>query len=234
MAMSEGGDEKRNLKLKVLAMLGALLVVALCVAAIYSVQTLRETVTGLAAAFQPQSKFSTVLTGAIGRLNNNPKLVVLTADITATVIQEHATLFAGYTVGSATVEVSAPAKIQYYVPVNLLSKKDFSFDAELKILTVTVPRPVLDTDVVAIDSDPDKLSVRTQFGLSPLSVFKGPGARIAALRHLKEAAIHQGEHELLRDKADKNAKEIVVKQLQPVAELLNDGVKLEVEFQKPE
>lgn len=227
---NEKQKQQQKLKLKVLAILGALLVVAACVTAIYFVQTLRDTVTGLAAAFQPQSKFKTVLTGAIGRLNNNPKLVVLTADVMATVIQENATLIGGFTVGSATVEISAPAKVQYYVPVNLLSKNDFSFDAERKILTVTVPRPVLDTEVVAIESDPDKLTVRTQMGLSPLSIFKGSGTRESAMRRLKEAAVQQGSHELLREKAEKNAKESVAKQLAPVAELLNEGVKLEVEF----
>ena len=52
------------------------------------------------------------------------------------------------------------------------------------------------------------------------------------MTHLKEAALHQGENELLSDRAEKNAKKAVADQLEPVAELLNEGVKLEVEFKK--
>lgn len=222
--------QQQALKLKVLGILVGIGVIAAAVVAVVSLKATKEVMTGIAQAFRPQTKYGTILTGTIGQLNNNPKLVVLTADVTGTVIQENTTTFAGVTVGSATVTVSVPARVQYYVPMNLLTKDDFTYDAQRKRLVVSVQRPRLDRDI--IDLDPSKITAQTQYGYSPLSLFKGKGTRDDAIKHLKEAALSQGENELLGDRAEKNAKKAIADQLAPVAELLQDGVVLDVEFKK--
>ena len=138
----------------------------------------------------------------------------------------------GLNVGTAKVEVKAPAKVQYYVPMDRLKAEDFFFDASAKRLVLTVDRPKLDTDFVDVESNPDKIQVRTEYGFRPLSIFKGAYARDEAMRHLKESALQQGDHILLHEHAEKNAKEVIAKQLNTVFQALGEGVKFEVEFKK--
>ena len=132
------------------------------------------------------------------------KVVPLTADIEAGVSHESTTTLMGVPMGSAKAEVTAPAKIQYYVPMKNLSLDDFYFDESGKRLVVKISRPILDTDMVVVNIDPDRIAKRTEFGWSPFSMFKGEGVRQEAQRHLKEAALEQGRHELLVDRAEKN------------------------------
>ncbi|HLX63772.1 MAG TPA: DUF4230 domain-containing protein [Planctomycetota bacterium] len=226
-------DPHAGTRAKYLAIVGGLAVVAVAIVTLYSISATRQALEGFSSAFQPQVSYKTLLSGTIGQLNNNPKLVVLTADIEAMVTHESTSTFVGIPVGSAKAEVKVPAKIQYYVPMKDLSLGDFTYDAQAKLLVVKIPPPILDTEVVDINSDPDKIQIRTEFGWSPLSIFKGAGVRAEAQRHLREAALEQGRHELLFDRAQKNAKEIVAQQMEKVSQALNDGVRLEVEFKKP-
>ncbi len=219
--------------MKYLSVVAALAIVAAATVALFSLNVARQAAQGAMEIFQPQTKYSTVLSGAITQLNNNPKLVVLTADINATVGVEGTTKFLGINISSAKVEITAPAKVQYYLKLKDIGMNDLYYDQLGKRLVVTIPRPIFDTEVIALDTDPDKLSVRTELGWSPLSIFKGGTVREDALRHLREAAISQGRHELLQDRADKNAKEIVGDMMSKVKDALKqDGVRLEVEFKK--
>jgi type II secretory pathway pseudopilin PulG len=215
----------------------ALVVIALIAGAtavaLYTMKSVRDAADDLTKAVQPVNNFKTVLSGAIGRLNNQPKLVVLTADVIAKVTQENSTTFAGVDVGSAKVEVSAPATVQYYVPLDRIKPDDFYFDASAKTLMLSIDHPLLDTDVVGVESNPDKINVKTEYALTrPLSLFKGSYARDEAMRHLKEAALAQGNNELLHDRADTNAKKSVGEQLSTVFQALGQGVKFEVTFKK--
>jgi hypothetical protein len=215
------------------ALIVTVLIVAATAVALYTVQSARNAAENVVKAFQPQVNFKTVLDGAIGKLNNQPKLVVLTADVTAKVTQENSTTFAGFDVGSAKVEISAPAIVQYYVPLDRIKTDDFYFDASTKTLMLSIDRPLLDTDVVSVESNPDKITVTTQYAiLRPLSFFKGSYARDEAMRHLKEAALAQGNHDLLHDRAESNAKKVLGEQMSTVFQALGQGVKFDVTFKK--
>ena len=54
---------------------------------LFFIQSARETAENITKTFQPQIQFKTVLTGAIGKLNDQPKLIVLSADVEAGVLQ---------------------------------------------------------------------------------------------------------------------------------------------------
>lgn len=219
--------------MKISALLLALVIVTGATVAMYSLNMVRQTTQNAIEAFQPQTKYVTILSGAIGKMNDTAKLVVLTVPVGVTVTQESTTTFAGFSVGSAKAEVTVPAVIQYDLKIKDISMNDFYYDALNKRLVVSIPHPTIDTDIVEIESDPAKIKVRTELGWSPLSIFKGAAVREGAMKHLKESAIEIGRHELIQERADKNAKEVVGGFLGQVKDALqSDGVRVEVEFKK--
>ncbi len=219
--------------MKYLSIVAALFIVAGTTVALYSISAFRGFTEATASAFQPKTTYNILLSGEIGKLNNSPKLVVLTAPLTASVTQESTTTLFGYNVGSAKVEVRTPAVVQYVLRLNDLSMNDLNYDELGKRLIVTIPHPTLDPDIVEVENDPSKMQVRTEFGWSPISLLKGASVRDEAMRHLKEAAIELGHHELIQDRADKNAKEAVGHLLSKVSDALkHDNVRLDVEFKK--
>jgi hypothetical protein len=217
--------------IRMLLLLGALAIVAVSAVMLYSVSLAKQTAEALSNTFQPKVKYSTILSGTIGELDNTPKLEVLSANIVAEVTQMNTTTFIGINVGSAKAVVKAPAKVRFYVPLNDLSLDDFTYEPEERRMVVRVVRPILDNDFVDVDTNPDRMIVETEYGWRPLSLFKGREVRDDAMRHLRDAALAQGRHELLRDRAEANAKKIIADKMGKVRDaLLQDGVKLEVEF----
>ncbi len=216
---------------KYLTILGALVIVCTTAVALYSLQLTKQAAKSVSDFFSPKEKYSTVLSGAIGALNNKAKLEVLSAEITATSgITSTGTIF-GVAYSTATDEVTAPAKVRYYVELDAIKMDDFYYDKLGKRMVITIPRPILDRNFVSID--PATIQRKTELGWSPLSVFKAEHAHELAVANLKEAVLQQGSHELLQDRADKNAKESVSKLLSTVSEAMAaDGVKVEVEFKK--
>jgi len=220
--------------MKCLSILIGLAIVAATTVALYSLSVVKQAAQSAAEAFHPQTKYITVLSGAIGELNNTPKLVVLTASLNASVTQESITTLFGVSVGSAKAEVTAPAKVEYILKLQDLKMDDIYYDELGKRMVVTIPHPMLDTDIIQIESDPAKIQVRTELGWSPLSIFKGGAVREEAMKHLRQSAIELGHHELLRERADKNAKDIVGDLMGKVKDAMKqDGVRLDVEFKKP-
>ncbi|MEI6236027.1 MAG: DUF4230 domain-containing protein [Planctomycetota bacterium] len=219
--------------LKWASLLLALVIVAATTVALYSLSVMKQAAHDATEIFQPQTKYLTILSGAIGELNHKPKLVVLSANITAMVTVESTTTFVGYNIGTAKVEVSAPARVQYVLNLKNLKLDDMYYDSIGKRMVITIPRPTLDTEMVQIESDPDKIQIRTAMGWSPVSYFKGATMRDDAVKHLRDAAIEQGRHELLQERAEKDAKESVGELLNTVKDAMkSDGVRLDVEFKK--
>ena len=219
--------------LKYVSILAALFIVAATTVALYSITAVRNVAQSASEAFQPKTTYMLLLSGEIGKLKNSPKLVVLTAPLNASVTQETKTTVFGYNVSSAKVEVRAPAVVQYVLQLKDLNMNDLYYDQLGKRLVVTIPHPTLDQEIVEVESDPSKIQVRTEFGWSPLSLLKGGTVREEAMHHLKDAAIELGRHELLQERADKNAKETVSNLMSKVRDALKlDDVRLDVEFKK--
>ena len=189
----------------------------------------------LGRAFAPHTDYRTETTSAIRELKNNPKLVVLTAVLDAEVHKSSSTSALWIYWGTTTVDVRAREnKVQFYVPLDDVGTANFEYDDVHKILTVRIKPPILDEDVVDVQTDPNKVDIKTSNGWSKLDHFSGAPMREEALHELRsdviQAAKQPAQYELLQLQAKANAKEHIRTLLAPLASTLKPDVKLEIEF----
>ena len=95
-------------------------------------------------------------------LQRQSKLVIQTALVTVdqSLEKENTLSLAGYAfdLGSSNLRmISLGNKVQYYVPLKEITETDIQWDSEKKTLTVKVPPPVADTEMVEIQTDPQQI-----------------------------------------------------------------------------
>jgi hypothetical protein len=189
------------------------------------------TSTGLAQAFQPRVNVNTIIYTTLSNMVSQSKLVVLSTHINVDLTKSNEKVIWGLPLGTTTVKVRALDNVvQYYVPLTNISKGDFRYDDVHKRLTLRVPAPRLDEDLVEVQSDPAKIEFRTELGWARLDSRSGQFLREQAQKELRPAIVHEGNNVLYLDKAKSNARESLKKLLEPMAGQLKEDVELEVEF----
>ena len=187
--------------------------------------------TGLAQAFQPQINANTVINTTLNRMADQSKLVVLSASVNVEITKSDEKVIWGVPLGTTVVALRArDNRVQYYVPLTNISKGDFKYDDVHKRLTLRVPKPVVDKDLVEVQSDPSKIEVRTDVGWARFDRFSGQILREQAQRELRPVIILEAKNPLYIDKAKTNAREALKKLLEPMASKLKDDVEMEIEF----
>lgn len=209
-------------------------------AATVAVETVGKTVdrmsalpTGIAAAFKPTVNVNTTIHHAIGELKKEAKLVVLTAgvDVEVQKTSEKAILWDYLQLGDTSVRLRAQDnKVQYYIPVAELSRENFEYDAESGAVCLHLPEPVLDTDFVDVQSDPDRYEVETEVGWGRLELYSGRYLEEEARRTLRGAVLEEGGSELLRERARKEAGQVVTAMLANLTAGLREDVAFRIEF----
>ena len=191
----------------------------------------RNVTAGIAQAFQPKVNATTVINTTLTRMVDQSKLVVLRTSVNVEITKSNEKEIWGIPLGVTKVALRAlDNRVQYYVPLTNLTKSDFRYDDVHKRLTVRVPAPLIDEDMVEVQSDPSKIEFRTEIGWARLNTRSGQFLRDQAQRELRPAIIREGNNSLYIDKAKMNARENLKKALEPLASQLKDDVELEVEF----
>ncbi len=95
-------------------------------------------------------------------LHKQSKLVIQSALITVDQTLEKETVLSlgGFAFGLGTSNlrmVSMGNRVQYYIPLNDVAENDIVWDGEKKTLTLKVPAPVVDSDLVEIQQDPRQI-----------------------------------------------------------------------------
>ncbi len=190
-------------------------------------------VAGIQDAFRPRVTVNTVISTTLDRLKNESKLVVLTARVNVEITKESekSVLWGKVDLGSTRVRLKAVGnKIQYYVPLEKIEREAFKYDDFHKRITVTVPAPKFDEQMVDVQSDPSMMEVQSQVGWGRLDSYSGGFLRDQARRDLRPAVVQEGKNEMYQEKARTNARVALKKLLEPLAGSLKDGIELEVEF----
>jgi Protein of unknown function (DUF4230) len=191
-----------------------------------------QLLTGLAAAFRPETTATTEIRAAIGKISTAPKFVCLTADIDAEIRKSSATNWGYLYWGTTRVALRAHNnKIQYFIPVSQIQESNFSYDEATQVVTLTMPAPRLDTEVVDVQSDPRQIEVETSNGWAKFDHWSGEPLREEAKQDLRQAVLSVAGHELLQAKARAAAQEQLQKLLSPLAAALKPGIKLQIAFQ---
>jgi hypothetical protein len=173
------------------------------------------------------------VSSAVGALNKKGKLVVLTPTINVRIekSKEDRTLWGKVYLGTTRVLVEAPDnRVQFYVPLDGISSENVTFDPEASALRVRVPRPVLDEEVVDVQSDPARMRVETNLGWASVDRLDGQFLRDQAKQELRlQVIVAAKKNQLLREKAEAVTKEKV---LQLLRQVLPEDVALDVELEE--
>lgn len=154
---------------------------------------------------------------AIGEIKKESKIVVLSAEISAEAkaSSEKSKFFIN--LGTTTVEIKADGnKVQYILPTEVITKNSFFYDEKTGALIVKLPRPILDESIVEVQSNPEKIEVKKDIGWARLSSFSGAYLETELKKNLRNSVIQAGNHELLLERAKKNAEEVVLKMLKEI------------------
>lgn len=173
--------------------------------------------------------------GVVEEVDKEPKLVVLQTSITVFVSRrsEKRLFWELLDLGDTVVELRAEDnRVQYVVPLGDFGPEDVDYDAERRILTVYLPAPELDREMIAVQSDPDKLHLRTQVGWGRLRRGSGRELEREVRDALRRVVIRYGRSEHLRDSARVNAETVLRERVfAPLATALAErDVELRLEF----
>ena len=192
---------------------------------------------GIAAAFKPEFRISyrTAISTSIDKMQRTGKLVVLQSEVGVVVTEESSKVVTvlGHPidVGTTSVQIRCGGnKIQYYMPLDHITSDTFKFDKVSQHLVVTVPEPILDTDIVDIQSDPTQIDIQTKVGWGRLDAYSGQALRQLARTHLRPAVIAEGRGSIHLEAAKQQAKHQLQQMLTPLVNQLQDRVELVVEF----
>lgn len=187
-----------------------------------------------AQSFAPRISNSTLIQTSVTRLQKEAKLVVLSADVTVEVTHTSSkVLFDAIDLGDTVVTLRTRGnRAQYFVALDQIKESDFHLTQNERALRVTVPEPRVDESIVEVQTDPDKMEIKTAIGWGRLNKRSGEMARAEAKRSLRHAVISEAKSPIYVEQARNNAREKVTALLNPLVKQL--GVtNLTVEFRRP-
>ena len=184
------------------------------------------------ALFKVNTSYSSAVASTIGDLKREQKLVVLSVPITVMLKRVSEKNLGGFLPLGTTelMMVVDDNRVQYVLRLDQLKAEDFTLDAGKKTITVRVPPPELDIDMVSVQSDPAKIHVMTNVGWASLDSSSGEKLRELARRELRETVIGEGMRPFIQEQAKQSAELNMRKLLTPLIRTLEDGVELKIEF----
>lgn len=191
----------------------------------------------LQGAAAPQYNISTIIQTSLERLREESKLVVYTADVAVMVTKfsEKKVLYGKFNLGTTTVRIRAAGnKAQIIVPLDELAAADFKFNENLHRLTVQMPPPRVDSDLVEVQTDPTFYEIETELGWARLDTFSGDFLREQARRDLRPAVIAEASHPRIIAMAKDSGREKLTALLEAAIKPVDPRLKIEVEFKEPE
>lgn len=198
-------------------------------AAINAPAKIVQTLSNFAAdAARPKINVNELVLTSLGDLHKQSKLVVLKTSINADVTRDEASSRFGIYWGTNTARVLVKdARVQYYIDLAKTSTMNYRFDAASNVLTLTLPKPRLDTEMVGID--PGQISTLDLRG--GWARFDKAATRENAILELRPTIITQANAPLVKKQAEEAGREAMGAWLRPLTDSLNkQGVRLRVEY----
>ena len=187
----------------------------------------------LSGAFKPNVTISTTVFGTLGTVKKEAKLVVMSSEIDIDVAKksEMKVLWDTLDLGDTVVRIRAfKNKVQYYLPVEGLSEKNFRYDAARKKLIFQAPAPRLDFEMVDVQSNPEMIEIQTDVGWARLKAGSGAKMEKEARIALRPSVIREGASPVLLHIAQENAEKTLKEMFKPLTNTFKEGVELEIQF----
>jgi hypothetical protein len=181
-------------------------------------------------AIRPQITVRQIAVSGIEDLKKQQKLVVLEPIVSGDVMREEGSSSWGMYWGTNVARVVVKdAHTQYYIDLSTLQTSDIDYNDAEKILRLSVPRPRLDTDMIAID--PAKIETVDLRG--GWARWDKQGTKDRAVAELKPSIIVQASKPFIRKQAEDAGIEAMQSVVSPMAQALKpEGVKIELKYRE--
>jgi hypothetical protein len=187
----------------------------------------------LKGAVKPVETARAGVTSQFARVSSSPQLVVMkdAVDVDITRSNERLILWGRLNLGKTEVELKARGnKVQFYVPMSQLKADDFSYDPDARRVVVRVPEPVLDRELVEVQSNPADIEVRRDAGWARLSALSGKALEREAREALRDEVLTAADTPERRAAARTEAAKALRPFFSDLANSLQEGVQLDFEF----
>ena len=162
-------------------------------------------------AFRAKEFIDTAIKNTITGISTKPKLVVLTAMVDVNIEKKSSKQYF-FNLGTSTIDLKIlDNKIQYIIPTASITPDIFKWDSKHNEIIIDTPTPILDRDIVEVQSDPVKIKIRKDLGWFRFDDFYGEKLLLSAKKDMRKAVLKAGENELLQYKATGEARKIIKK-----------------------
>jgi hypothetical protein len=162
---------------------------------------------------RPERKVTidSIIYSTIGELKKESKIVVMTGEVNLSVKRSHTKFFSRLNLGTTAVEVLVPKnKVQYVIPTDAISEESFRWNDETGEVSIEIPTPVIDEEIVEIQSDPSLIKVRKDIGWGRFESRSGEFLERQIRQDLRSLVIEEGKgNKLMLEQAKKNAQEVI-------------------------
>jgi hypothetical protein len=179
-------------------------------------------------AVRPKVTIHEIVLSSISDVHKENKLVVLSTGISTDVTREEGSSSWGIYWGTNVARVAVKnARVQYVIDCGKLGTSDYVYDEPGRVLSVTFPRPHVDTSMVDIDpGQVETLDLRGGWAR-----FDKEDTKEHALAELRPKIVAQAQAPFFREAAESGGIEAAERLLQPLASALSrEGVSVHVAY----
>ncbi|MDT8391826.1 MAG: hypothetical protein RRC34_15095 [Lentisphaeria bacterium] len=161
---------------------------------------------------KPNVHIEVFIDTAFEEMRKEAKIVVFSTGINVTERRESKkrVLWDKLNLGTTVVELRVPDnRVQYIIPTSQISRDAFRWDQDTGRLIVDVPTPVVDEDIVEVQSDPSKIRVRKDVGWARLESRSGDYLEGRIRKDLRDIVIEEANNPLLLKEARENGERVL-------------------------
>jgi hypothetical protein len=171
-----------------------------------------EILNTLTSAIKPEITIETSIQTSIQRFHEQGKLVVYSAEINVDLSKEsEKRILWGYVnLGTTSIHLrSFGNKVQYKIPLEEITQANFKWDPISRMLTLILPPPEVDQDLVEVQTDPSKIEIERSIGWARLNSNSGKFVEEEANRELRSAVLQEANNPRYLQAAEQSASERV-------------------------
>jgi len=172
-----------------------------------------ETTKAINNFLKPNINYETVILATIGEIKKESKFVIQSTEINITVEKSTSKkiLWDKLDLGTSVVEMQVSGnKVQYILPLESIVASNFHWDEKTGEFIITVPMPILDEDIVEVQSNPEKIKIKKDIGWGRLEKNSGKFLEDEIRKSLRSRVIEEGKRQILIEEAHRNAKEAIL------------------------
>jgi hypothetical protein len=154
----------------------------------------------------------TQINSAVKKITQESKIVLMTAviDLECSKSSEKHWQFwkLNLNLGKTVVRMRIPGnKVQFIIPQNMFNKIRTKISQDKDKLTVFIPHPIVDKDMIAVQANHDKIELQTKAGWGRSKYISGSYLEKEIKKHIIDAIYNQASADSsLKKKADESAK----------------------------